>query len=147
MTVWCCRVDFHMEMHCAPVPLHAFLPIMQAVTEHCNMGGFAWGICNGFQILCEAGLLPGCCLKTLTSNLYAKTSGWKAANHESMVNAAVGDNALCIPIAHAEGRYHADAETIQTLEDKTGSVQVLRCQRCYYRCLQPERICQYCRSL
>ena len=41
----------------------------------------------------------------------------KAANHESMVNAAVGDNALCIPIAHAEGRYYADAETIQTLED------------------------------
>lgn len=94
-----------------------FSPIMQAVTEHCNMGGFAWGICNGFQILCEAGLLPGVLLENAHQQFTCKNVWLKAANHESMVNAAVGDNALCIPIAHAEGRYYADAETIQTLED------------------------------
>ena len=55
-----------------------FSPIMSAVTEFANNGGFVWGICNGFQILCEAGLLPGVLLrnqnqKFICKNIYLKT--------------------------------------------------------------------------
>ena len=72
MTVWCCRVDFSYGDALRTGAIARFSPIMQAVTEHCNMGGFAWGICNGFQICVRQDCCPECCLKTLTSNLHAK---------------------------------------------------------------------------
>ncbi|KRP10181.1 MAG: phosphoribosylformylglycinamidine synthase [Sphingobacteriales bacterium BACL12 MAG-120813-bin55] len=94
-----------------------FSPIMQAVIRHCNEGGFAWGICNGFQILCEAGLLPGVLLENANQQFICKNVWLKADNHASRVNATVEDRPLSIPIAHAEGRYYADAATIEALEN------------------------------
>lgn len=93
-----------------------FSPIMQAVIAHCEKGGYAWGICNGFQILCEAGLLPGVLLENANQQFICKNVFLKADNHASMVNATVGDAPLKIPIAHAEGRYYADAATIADIE-------------------------------
>jgi len=93
-----------------------FSPIMDSVIEHCNQGGYAWGICNGFQVLCEAGLLPGVLLENAGQQFICKNIYLKADNHQSMVNAHVGDEPLKIPIAHAEGRYYADEATLNELE-------------------------------
>lgn len=95
-----------------------FSPIMQAVTTHCNNGGFAWGICNGFQILCEAGLLPGVLLENNNQQFICKNVYLTADNNASRVNATLPlQHALKIPIAHGEGRYYADADTLKALED------------------------------
>ncbi len=95
-----------------------FSPIMQAVIEHCNKGGFAWGICNGFQILCEAGLLPGVLLENNNQQFICKNVYLTADNNTSRINATLPlQHALKIPIAHGEGRYYVDAATLQALED------------------------------
>ncbi len=95
-----------------------FSPIMNAVIEFANAGGFVWGICNGFQILCEAGLLPGVLLRNANQQFVCKNIFLKVQTNNSAITAAIHpDRALKIPIAHAEGRYHADAATLQTLQD------------------------------
>jgi phosphoribosylformylglycinamidine synthase len=83
-----------------------FSPMMQSVIAFANQGGKVLGVCNGFQILCESGLLPGVLLRNaqmqfVCSNVYIK-----------------GDDnqVLKIPIAHGEGRYHADSQTLDTLQ-------------------------------
>ena len=93
-----------------------FSPIMNAVIEFANKGGFVWGICNGFQILCEAGLLPGVLLrnsnqKFICKNVYLKTK----TNNSAITSNIPLEKALKIPIAHADGRYFADQETLNTL--------------------------------
>lgn len=93
-----------------------FSPIMNAVIEFANRGGFVWGICNGFQILCEAGLLPGVLLrnsnqKFICKNIYLKT---KTNNSAITANSDLSQP-LKIPIAHADGRYYADKNTLHSL--------------------------------
>ena len=85
-----------------------FSPMMQSVIEFANKGGKVLGVCNGFQILCESGLLPGALLQNenqqfICKNVYIKTPSSKA---------------LTIPIAHGEGRYFADKATLDHLEKK-----------------------------
>lgn len=93
-----------------------FSPIMQAVIKHCNAGGYAWGICNGFQILCEAGLLPGVLLENNNQQFICKNVFLRADNNASRINATVPfGHALKIPIAHGEGRYYADDATLKQL--------------------------------
>lgn len=92
-------------------------PIMDAVVEHANNGGYVMGICNGFQILCESGLLEGALLRNenqlfICDNVYLKT----ATNKTLVTGNLAKDDVVKIPIAHAEGRYYADNETIQRLE-------------------------------
>ena len=110
-----------------------FSPIMQAVIEFANSGGYVWGICNGFQILCEAGLLPGALLRNTNQRFICKNVYLKAVHNESGITSMIPDtNVLKIPIAHAEGRYYADEQTLQTLSsqhqilftycDQTGNV-------------------------
>lgn len=95
-----------------------FSPIMQAVINHCNNGGYAWGICNGFQILCEAGLLPGVLLENNNQQFICKNVYLSTDNNESRVNTTLPlHHALKIPIAHGEGRYYADAATLKQVED------------------------------
>ncbi len=96
--------------------LAKYSPIMQSIKDYANKGGFVFGICNGFQILCEAGLLPG----TLTANnnqkFICKNIYVKADNNHSLITSEVNtDRALMIPIAHAEGRYYADGKTISEM--------------------------------
>jgi phosphoribosylformylglycinamidine synthase subunit PurQ / glutaminase len=93
-----------------------FSPIMQAVVEFANNGGFVFGICNGFQILCEAHLLPGVLLRNASQKFICKNVFLKTITKDSALTADLDmSKTLTIPIAHAEGRYHADAETMASL--------------------------------
>jgi phosphoribosylformylglycinamidine synthase subunit PurQ / glutaminase len=93
-----------------------FSPIMQAVVEFANNGGFVFGICNGFQILCEAHLLPGVLLRNASQKFICKNVFLKTITQNSALTADLDlSKVLTIPIAHAEGRYHADAATMASL--------------------------------
>ena len=83
-----------------------FSPMMQSVIDFANRGGKVLGVCNGFQILCESGLLPGVLLQNANQQFICKNVFIK--------NPATG--ALKIPIAHGEGRYFADQKTLDALE-------------------------------
>jgi phosphoribosylformylglycinamidine synthase subunit PurQ / glutaminase len=84
-----------------------FSPLMQSVINFANDGGKVFGVCNGFQILCESKLLPGVLLANANQQYICKNVYIKNENSK----------ALQIPIAHGEGRYYADAETIKKMED------------------------------
>jgi phosphoribosylformylglycinamidine synthase I len=93
-----------------------FSPIMNNVIKHAENGGFVFGVCNGFQVLCEAGLLPGALLHNNTRKFICKNVFIKAENNSTAVTNAIPKNkALKIPIAHGEGKYFADAETLKKL--------------------------------
>ena len=91
-------------------------PIMQSVIEHAAKGGFVMGICNGFQILCESGLLPGALLRNTNRQFLCTNVYLKPINTTSKItNKLSSDKAYTIPIAHGEGRYYADEDTIKNL--------------------------------
>ena len=93
-----------------------FSPIMNNVIKHAENGGFVFGVCNGFQVLCEAGLLPGALLHNNTRKFICKNVFIKVENNTTAVTNAVPKNkALKIPIAHGEGKYFADADTLKKL--------------------------------
>ncbi|MCE3228215.1 MAG: phosphoribosylformylglycinamidine synthase [Bacteroidetes bacterium] len=95
-----------------------FSPIMEKVVEHANKGGFVFGVCNGFQVLCESGLLPGALLHNETRKFICKNVYIKAENNSTTITSKVPLNkALKIPIAHGEGKYYADANTIKKLTE------------------------------
>ena len=95
-----------------------FSPIMQSVIEFARAGGYVWGVCNGFQILCEAGLLPGVLLRNVHQRFICKNVYLLPQTTNSLITAQLDlQKPLKIPIAHAEGRYHADAATLQRLND------------------------------
>jgi phosphoribosylformylglycinamidine synthase I len=104
-----------------------FSPIMQSVIGHANSGGFVFGVCNGFQILCEAGLLPGALLHNDNRKFICRNVYVKAENNTSKVTSAIPNNkALKIPIAHGEGKYYADDETIKKIA-KNGQILFRYC--------------------
>ena len=95
-----------------------FSPIMEAVIAHANNGGKVLGICNGFQILCESGLLPGALLhnnqqKFICKNVFLKPNSKTSAITKELDN----KKAFKIPIAHGEGRYFANDEVLKELEE------------------------------
>ncbi len=93
-------------------------PIMQQVITFANSGGYVIGICNGFQILCESGLLPGVLLANDSQKFICKNLHVKVDNADTpFTQKASADQVLKIPIAHADGRYYATAEVLKTLED------------------------------
>lgn len=93
-----------------------FSHIMPAVVEFAQAGGYVWGICNGFQILCEAGLLPGVLLRNSNQKFICKNTWLRTESTHSPITASLQPGqVLKIPIAHAEGRYHADDATLQEL--------------------------------
>ena len=93
-----------------------FSPIMNAVMRHAEKGGKVVGICNVFQILCEAGLLPGARLRNKNQRFVCKNANIKAGNNKlALTKYAPAQIALTIPVAHAEGRYYADQETIDEI--------------------------------
>ena len=93
-----------------------FSPIMQSVVKFANAGGFVYGICNGFQILCEAHLLPGALLRNVNQKFICKNIFLKPMTNNSPLTADLDlTKPLKIPIAHAEGRYYADDATLQKL--------------------------------
>ncbi|MFN0049629.1 MAG: phosphoribosylformylglycinamidine synthase subunit PurQ [Cytophagales bacterium] len=95
-----------------------FSPIMKNVIEFANRGGYVMGICNGFQILAEAGLVPGALIRNtgrlfICSNQYIKPISTSALVTENLDRSI----AYNIPIAHGDGRYFADADTLKQLQD------------------------------
>ena len=83
-----------------------FSPMMQSVIDFAKSGGKVLGICNGFQVLCEAHLLPGALLRNAEQKFICKNVFIKDND----------DNIFKIPIAHGEGRYYADEKTLDELE-------------------------------
>jgi phosphoribosylformylglycinamidine synthase subunit PurQ / glutaminase len=95
-----------------------FSPIMEKVIEFANKGGYVLGVCNGFQILCEAGLVPGALLHNTERKFICRNVYIKAQTNDTLVTSAVpADKALKIPIAHGEGRFYADADTLRQLNE------------------------------
>jgi len=89
-----------------------FSPIMEAVADFARGGGLVVGICNGFQILLEAGLLPGAMLRNTSLSFICRFINVRVENADSpWTNAARAGQVLRIPIAHGEGNYTADRET------------------------------------
>ena len=93
-----------------------YSPIMEKVIEFANKGGFVFGVCNGFQILCESGLLPGALLHNNTQKFICKNTFIIPDNNTSSITGLLDkQRALKIPIAHGEGRYYAKKETLQEM--------------------------------
>ena len=94
-----------------------FSPVMQAVQQFAANGGAVLGICNGFQVLCEAGLLPGALIRNRSLQFRCEHVFLKTLTTDSpFTNQIPAGKTLRIPIAHGEGCYFADAETIARLK-------------------------------
>lgn len=94
-----------------------FSPIMQEVVAHAKRGGPVIGICNGFQIACEAGLLPGALLRNASLQFRSMPVTLRVENTNTVFTRAATKGAtLTMPIAHGDGRYTADADTLKRLE-------------------------------
>jgi len=90
-----------------------FSPIMEKIIEFANKGGYVMGICNGFQILCEAGLLPGALLHNNDRKFHCKNVYIKSENNDTLITSLIPKGkALKIPIAHGEGNYYIDTESL-----------------------------------
>ncbi|TAE74785.1 MAG: phosphoribosylformylglycinamidine synthase subunit PurQ [Bacteroidetes bacterium] len=95
-----------------------FSPIMSAVQQHAQRGGFVWGICNGFQILTEAGLLEGALLKNNHQKYSCKNVFLKITNKQNQLTQfLLHKETYQIPIAHGDGRFYADEDTLKSLQD------------------------------
>lgn len=93
-----------------------FSPIMGSIIEFANDGGFVFGVCNGFQILCEAGLLPGTLLHNTNQKFICKNQYIIAENTDSAITMFVTkEKPLKIPIAHGEGRYYAPDDILSEM--------------------------------
>jgi len=94
-----------------------FSPIMQSVIAFANDGGIVFGICNGFQILCESGLLPGALIRNEGLSFVCKDVNLRVERTNSPFTRALSTGSvLRIPIAHGEGRFTAPAEVINEIE-------------------------------
>lgn len=96
--------------------LARFSPMMESVIEHANRGGKVLGVCNGFQILCESGLLPGALLLNDNQQFICKNVYIKSEHDATPITKENAGESLMIPIAHGEGRYFADDATLRALE-------------------------------
>ena len=94
-----------------------FSPVMQQVVEHANQGKYVLGICNGFQVLTEAGLLPGALVRNRDLHFICDRVPVKV-EHTNLpwTQAYKAGEVITLPIAHGEGCYHADAETLAALQ-------------------------------
>jgi phosphoribosylformylglycinamidine synthase I len=93
-----------------------FSPVMNAVKAFANAGGLVIGICNGFQILCETGLLPGALVRNRSLQFRCESIFLKIPTTDSPFTSEVpADRLLCVPIAHGEGCYFADDEALAKL--------------------------------
>ena len=94
-----------------------FSPIMREVAAHADRGAPVIGICNGFQIACEAGLLPGALLRNASLKYICELVRLRVENADTLfTNRYERGQLLSVPIAHGDGRYTADEETLARLE-------------------------------
>ena len=96
-----------------------FSPVMQAVQAFAAQGGLVLGICNGFQILCEAGLLPGALIRNRSLQFRCEQVHLQTATTDSaFTNRVPAGKLLRVPIAHGEGCYFADPETLAGMRSR-----------------------------
>jgi phosphoribosylformylglycinamidine synthase subunit PurQ / glutaminase len=96
-----------------------FAPLMEAIVEFAAEGGLVWGICNGFQILCEAHLLPGALTRNSSLQFRCEPTWLRVESTASaFTSGCSGGDVLEIPVSHGEGRYVADDRTLDVLEDE-----------------------------
>lgn len=95
-----------------------FSPVMQATIEHAQQGKLVLGICNGFQVLTEAGLLPGALMRNRDLNFICDRLFLKVERNDlPWTQSYQTGEVITLPIAHGEGCYYADADTLKALED------------------------------
>jgi phosphoribosylformylglycinamidine synthase len=93
-----------------------FAPVMQAIREHADAGGAVVGICNGFQVLCEAHLLPGALMRNSGQRFVSRPVDVRIERRDTVCTTDYAEGEVIrIPIAHGEGRFAADAETLAAL--------------------------------
>jgi phosphoribosylformylglycinamidine synthase I len=98
--------------------LARFSPVMGAVKEFAASGRFVFGICNGFQILCEAGLLPGALMRNADLHFVCRHVNIRVENAATpYTNELESGDVLSIPVAHADGNYTCDDDTYNRLEE------------------------------
>ncbi|PIB24879.1 phosphoribosylformylglycinamidine synthase I [Amylibacter kogurei] len=91
-------------------------PIMRSVIDFANKGGFVLGVCNGFQVLTESGLLPGALMRNANLKFICKDAGLRVETSDSVFTSAYKKGAVVnVPVAHHDGNYNADPETLKTL--------------------------------
>ena len=96
-----------------------FSPVMQAVLDHARKGGYILGICNGFQMLLELGLLAGAMNKNINLSFISKFHNLRVvSNDNKFLRCCDKGEILNIPIAHGEGNYYAPADTLKSLYDE-----------------------------
>jgi len=96
-----------------------FSPIMKRVIEFANSGGFVIGICNGFQVLLESGLLPGALMKNSNLRFVCREVILKVENADTAFTSGLKQGQLLrMPVAHGEGNYYADTMTLSKLESE-----------------------------
>jgi phosphoribosylformylglycinamidine synthase subunit PurQ / glutaminase len=94
-----------------------FSPIMEEVINFAHKGGYVFGVCNGFQILCESGLVPGALLHNSERKFVCKNVYIKAETNDSLITSVIPKNkVLKIPIGHGEGNYYNDAESVKQMQ-------------------------------
>jgi phosphoribosylformylglycinamidine synthase I len=94
-----------------------FAPLMESVQEFAAAGGLVWGICNGFQILCEAHLLPGALTRNASLEFRCEMSWLRVETAQTAFTRSCSEGeVLAIPVSHGEGRYVADPETLDRLD-------------------------------
>jgi phosphoribosylformylglycinamidine synthase I len=96
--------------------LARFSPMMESVIDFARKGGRVMGVCNGFQILCEAGLLPGVLVRNASQKFVCRNIFITSNNTSVSLTRNLVNRRLMIPVAHGEGRYIADEQTLQSLE-------------------------------
>jgi len=97
--------------------LASFSPVMKAVKDFASDGGFVFGICNGFQILCETGLLPGALMRNENLHFVCKYVNIRTETSDTPFTRQLAPGTvLSLPIAHAEGNYVCDPDTLGLLE-------------------------------
>ncbi|TGK58302.1 phosphoribosylformylglycinamidine synthase subunit PurQ [Leptospira wolffii] len=96
-----------------------FSPVMKSVKEHTDRGGKLFGICNGFQILAEAGYLPGALIRNRNLKYVCKTVGLKKASDSNKISGKLEkDRVLRVPVAHGDGCYFASEDIRKQLKDE-----------------------------
>ena len=95
-----------------------FSPIMQEIMEFADKGGFVFGICNGFQILCESHLLPGALLHNVHHQFTCKNIFLRCETDESIITSRLRiGQVLKVPVAHGEGNFYCDEPTLKSLNE------------------------------
>lgn len=94
-----------------------FSPIMEEVHAHAKRGGYVMGICNGFQMLTEAGLLEGALLRNSSMNFVCKNVYIRPGSNSNILTQNLEDRPYKIPVAHGDGNYFCSEEVLKSLQD------------------------------